>query len=55
MKRVRFNGRALSKFDMAYEMGFWHDVPWDKVCDVLSYEDIAERFVSYCRDKGLTL
>lgn len=54
MKRVRFDSKALSKFDMAYLMGSWKFFPWTVMVDSFTYSEISSYFIEFCAVKGLS-
>lgn len=53
MKRVRFQGRSMTKFDMCCRMCFWHHIYWVALCDVLDYAYIAKRYNQFLKEKHL--
>lgn len=52
MKRVRFDGKALSKFDMAYLMASWKLIPWTVMVETFTYPEFTSYFIDFCTDKG---
>lgn len=49
MKRIKDEktGKALTKYDMAFRMGYYRNIPWRVMSTTLSYNDMVEWYSKF--------